>query len=143
MEGGSARDGPVLVSVFWLGAPVDVDRVLDLVGEVEPLEEEAVWCTRIAIGMVLPRQVNVPTAIRCPGNRLCTAEVRAAPRSIPRSATRSPPAATRASRFGKPISRTGSASGDPRGQRVAFGTLFATSSPTFWPIAEPTSVELR
>ncbi len=46
-----------------------------------------------------------------------------------------------ASLFGKPVARTGSASGDRRGQRVAFGTLFATSSPTCWPIAEPTSVE--
>jgi hypothetical protein len=55
---------PLLVADLWIGTPVDLGRALDLVCKVEPLEKEPSWCTRIAIGVVLPRQVNVPTTIR-------------------------------------------------------------------------------
>ena len=56
---------PLLVADRRLGAPVDLGRVVDLAREVEPLEEESLLVPRIAIGVVLPRQVNVPTATRC------------------------------------------------------------------------------
>jgi hypothetical protein len=55
---------PFLVADLGLGATVDLGRVVDLAGEEQPLEKEPSWCTRIANGVVLPRQVNVPTAIR-------------------------------------------------------------------------------
>ena len=54
---------PFLVADLGLGALVGLRCAVHLVSEVEPLEEKPSWCVRIAIGVVLPRQVNVPTAI--------------------------------------------------------------------------------
>ena len=55
---------PLLVADLRIGAPVYLGRVLDLVGKVEPLEEEAVLVPADRDRRSLAAPGNVPTAIR-------------------------------------------------------------------------------
>jgi hypothetical protein len=62
----------LLVADLRRGTLVDLGRVLDLVGEIESLEQGPVLVDQIAISVVLPRQVNVPTATRFVFSRAAT-----------------------------------------------------------------------